>query len=254
MFFRVRRVCRRRCCCQRRGCLRDATAGSGVIGLPPRLRPSASRPGPCRFPCRRCSGHPKTSICAPLVNFHSPSEFQAHSPCQSLITPFKRWGGARWLLSRGFAPLQRSRYKASTQRGVACRFVPTSSFLTTSSACSALNRPTISAGGTPGVCFALQGDSRPPEQPPRCRDGCSLMTLLQRFPPSAGTAAPKSCRRTSLPCLQGLTRWVDRCRSRPVSRLRGPDPLMAFSLWDQLSASDPASASPPSKLSGALSA
>jgi len=209
--------------------------------------------GPCRLPCGRRQDIQKRPMRAPrelTSSLRAPGPFArpAHRH------PLRRWDGICWLLSRGSSPLQRSRNKASTQRGVACRFVPTSPFLTTSPVCSALNRPAVSAGGTPGVCFALQGDSRPPEQPPRCRDGCSLMTLLQRFPPSAGTAAPKSCRRTSLPCLQGLTRWVDRCRSRPVSRLRGPDPLMAFSLWDQLSASDPASASPPSKLSGALSA
>jgi len=162
MFFRVRRV----------GCLGAVASSKTALAMRPQVvaygfaTPAAtlclSTNGPCRLPCERRSGHPKTSNARPLVNLHPPSEFQAHSPGQLTAAPFKRWDGICWLLSRGSSPLQRSRYKASTQRGVACRFVPTAPFLTTSPVCSALNRPAISAGGTPGVCFAWRVTPVPP--------------------------------------------------------------------------------------------
>jgi hypothetical protein len=250
MLFRVRRVCCRRCCCQRRGCVRDATAGSGPIGLPPRLRPSVSRPGPCRFPYRRCSGQKKPSVCAPLVNFslslRVPGSFAlpvAHHPLQKVgccsLAPLLR-----------FAPLQRSKYKASTQRGVACRFVPTSPFLTTSSVCSAIYRPAISAGGTPGVCFAFRVTPVPPSS---C---CVSAVPVPSWPSQGGARLSRGLcrseelrRHTSLPCLQGFTRWVDRCRSRsgfPFARTRPPHGVSLCGT--SCAASELASASLPSKL------
>jgi len=72
----------------------------------------------------------------------------------------------------------------------------------------------------------LEGDSRPPEQPPRCRFGCSLMTLLGRCPPLAGTQPLRRAASSYLPAvpsgLHSVGRPLSLTSGFPFARTRPP--------------------------------
>jgi hypothetical protein len=97
--------------------------------------------------------------------------------------------------------------------------------------------------------LAYQGNSRPPEQLPRCRDCCALMTLLERCPPSAGA---KPLRRAAAPYLPAVSSGLHSV-GRPLSLTSGfpfarTRPPHGVSCGTPGLVSDLTSASNPSKL------
>jgi hypothetical protein len=231
VFFRVRRSARFVRCCQLPRRSSRCCPGVRPIASPPRLRPWASRPGPCR--------HPGTAAWtieiirrAPLVNFTSPAESSDHPPGRPLTAP------SRVGRPRPTSSLEVSR--PSSARGawrpvlaaVADRHLPTSPFLTTSPVCSALDPPEFSPGGAHGVS-SLQGFSR-------SHRATSPLPVLPfphglrrraappwRAPPLRGAASPRCVGGPSGP--HSMSRPSPLTSGFPSARVRSP---LGFAFWD----------------------
>ena len=172
---------------------------SGLFGCPPRLRPSAPQPGPCRLP----ASHSRRRQCrlqfAPFLNLISPSELRAFRPA---CPPPTHEGGRR----RTSSSLEVSSPPALENRSVysprlyLSRYVPPSPFLTTSTVYSASTPPEVSLGYH-SWGSSLQGSSRVIED-------SAVSDLVSPH------GLPRSCSRlhggelprlASAPGLQGLT-------------------------------------------------
>lgn len=120
------------------------TRSSGLIGCPPRLRPFASRLGPCRISASHSQSQQLlTSVCSLLelnLSLRVPSSFALSVPC----SPTKVARSSQTPLLRSL-PLQRSQAEATGGLALSCpsaatfhsHSVPPSPFLTTSTVCSA---------------------------------------------------------------------------------------------------------------------
>ena len=141
--------------------------------------------------------------CAPLVNFYAPSEYLGNfapldaprhlegvSRCSSspheVARPSSVRGSCRPL------PATAAEAAAAFAAGLRPASVPTTSFLTTSPACSATNRPGISPGDAPGIhgpagCSHSSGDTASPRcaAPPDLLDCTPDTVLTTRCPEDA---------------------------------------------------------------------
>jgi len=207
---------------------------SGLSGCPPQLRPSVSRPGPCRLPashsrCRQCRLQ-----FAPFMNLTSPSEFRAFRPA---CPPPTHKGGRRRTSSSLEVPSPPAPENRSVHlpRPYLGRYVPPSPFHTTSTVYSAPTPSEVSLRYH-SWGFSLQGPSR-----------------LAGDRTVSGTASPHDLPRGrsrlhggKLPCLatapglQGLTPATRPCP--PVFWFpihRGPTPSWVSTCWDLASLSAP---------------
>ena len=172
--------------------------------------------------------------CAPLVNFYAPSEYLGNfapldaprhlegvSRCSSspheVARPSSVRGSCRPL------PATAAEAAAAFAAGLRPASVPTTSFLTTSPACSATNRPGISPGDAPGIhgpagCSHSSGDTASPRcaAPPDLLDCTPDTVLTTRCPEDAeATSNQPVTPVTTTPRREPPRR---RCQTRPKPR------------------------------------
>lgn len=208
------------------------TRSSGLIGCPPRLRPFASRLGPCRISASHSQSQQLlTSVCSLLelnLSLRVPSSFALSVPC----SPTKVARSSQTPLLRSL-PLQRSQAEATGGLALSCpsaatfhsHSVPPSPFLTTSTA-SYASTPLEVSLESHSWGFSLQGS------PASLRTQSSLTSpSLLTFLASAPAFTGMSCLTLHLRrAFRALLLRLDRHRQLLVSLPLGLVTLLGFYL------------------------